>query len=50
MGTGVMCLINDHNTEFTRLDQNNAGVMVSRDAFNEYLRWTSSKTDDIQPL
>ena len=50
MGTGVMYLINDHNAEFTRLDQNNAGVMVSRDAFNDYLRWTGSKTDDIKPL
>ena len=50
MGTGVMYLINDHNYEFTRQDQNNAGVTISRQGFNEYLRWTSNKTDDIQPL
>lgn len=50
MGTGVMYLINDHNAEFTCLDQKTAGVTVSREAFNEYLRWTGSKTDDIKPL
>ena len=50
MGTGVMYLINDHNAEYTRLDQNSAGVTISRDAFNDYLRWTGSKTDDLEPF
>ena len=50
MGTGVRYLINDHNYEYTRFDNNNAGVSLSREAFNEYLRWTGSKMDDIQPL
>ena len=50
MGTGVMYLINDHNYEYTRLDQRQAGVASSREAFNEYQRWTGSRTDNIEPL
>ena len=50
MGTGVMYLIKDHNYEFTREDQSNAGVMISAEAFKEYLKWTGTKKDDIEPL
>ena len=50
MGTGVMYLINDHNFEYQHLEQKNAGVYVSRESFNEYLRWTGSKHDDVIPL
>lgn len=48
MGSGVMYLINDHNAEFHQMTQKNAGVTLSREAFNEYLRWTGNK--DIQSL
>lgn len=51
MGSGVMYLINDHNREFLELSQSNAGVTVSREAFNEYLRWTSNKNiDNLEPM
>lgn len=41
MGSGVSFLIREHNYEFTEIGQRNNGVMVSREAFEEYLRWTS---------
>ena len=50
MGAGVMYLINDHNFEFQRETQKSAGVYVSRESFNEYLRWTGTKHDDVVPL
>lgn len=50
MGSAVSFLINDHNYECTRQEQSNAGVYVSAEAFKDYLRWTSSRTYDIQPL
>lgn len=50
MGHLATCLVREHNDEFYRETQSNAGVTISREAFEEYLRWTSSKTDDIQPL
>lgn len=50
MGSGVSFLINDHNYALTHEEQSNAGVYVSAEAFKDYLKWTGSKTDDIQPL
>lgn len=50
LGMGVSALIKEHNEEFYGLSQSNSGVMVSREAFDEFLRWTSSKTDDIEPM
>lgn len=50
MGQFATCLIREHNDECYHATQSNAGVAISREAFEEYLRWTSSKTDDIQPL
>ena len=50
MGSFAVGLIREHNYEFTAREQNNSGVAVSRDAFNDYLRWTGTKMDDIQPL
>lgn len=43
MGHLATCLVREHNAEFYGLEQSNAGVMVSREAFNEYLKWTGSK-------
>lgn len=50
MGSGVMYLIKEHNWEFECMEQKTAGVTISREAFDEYLRWTGTKTDDIKPL
>ena len=51
MGSGVMYLINDHNREYLELSQSNVGVTISREAFNEYLRWTSNKNiDNLEPM
>lgn len=50
MGHLATCLVREHNDEFYRETQSNAGVTISREAFEEFLRWTSSKTDYIQPL
>lgn len=50
MGTFAVGLMKEHNYEYTRPDDHNAGVMVSREAFEEYLRWTGTKMDDVQPL
>lgn len=50
MGTFAVGLIREHNEEYHGLSQSNAGVMVSREAFEDYLRWTGSKSDDIKPL
>lgn len=49
LGSGVKWLIDEHNEEFIEAFNKNKGVNVSYEAFNEYLRWTSSKTDDVQP-
>ena len=50
MGSFAVGLMKEHNYEFTRPDDHNAGVMVSREAFEDYLRWTGTKMDDVQPL
>lgn len=50
LGMGVSALIKEHNEEYYGLSQSNAGVMVSREAFETYLKWTSDKKDDIEPL
>lgn len=51
MGSGVMYLIKEHNAEFYELSQSNVGATISREAFNEFLRWTGNKgIKDIEPL
>lgn len=49
MGHLATCLVREHNAECYALDQNNAGVTISREAFEEYLRWTSNKNVDHLP-
>ena len=50
MGQFAVGIMREHNFEYTKIDQNNAGVMVSREAFDDYLRWTGSKMDNVLPL
>lgn len=51
MGHLATCLVREHNAECYQLEQNTAGVMVSREAFNEFLRWTGDKgIDNLPPI
>ncbi len=50
MGHLATCLVREHNFEVSRMEQSNAGVYVSAEAFKEFLKWTGSRTDDIMPL
>lgn len=51
LGNGVKYLIDEHNSEYEEQIQKTAGVVVSREHFNEYLKWTGSKgTDNLPPL
>lgn len=49
LGNGIGYLISEHNDDFYAYTQSNAGVTVSREAFNEYLRWTGNKGIDNLP-
>ena len=48
MGQLAVGILREHNYEYTKLEQNNSGVMVSREAFNDYLQWTGNK--DVLPI
>lgn len=48
MGQFAVGILREHNYEYTKLEQNNSGVMVSREAFNDYLQWTGNK--DVLPI
>ena len=50
MGSGVNSLIREHNYEVAKDLGAHAGVSLSYDLFNEFLRWTGSKTSDILPM
>lgn len=51
MGHLATCLVREHNAECYQLEQNTAGVMVSREAFNEFLKWVGDKgIDNLPPI
>lgn len=51
LGSGVKYLLDERRDEEARERQHNAGVTISREAFEEYLAWTGSKgLDKLPPL
>lgn len=50
MGTFAVHLIYEHNDEVRQEVAREQGYVVSREAFKDYLRWTSSNHDDVKPL
>ncbi len=54
MGTGVMYLINDHNAAFLgnlyERDHKVHQGSGSRESFDDYIRWTSPRTDNFLPM
>ena len=48
MGQFAVGILREHNYEYTKREQKNSGVMVSREAFNDYLQWTGNK--DVLPI
>lgn len=50
MGHLATCLVREHNYECYAQSQSNSGVKQDFEIFDQFERWTSSKTDDISPL
>lgn len=50
LGNGIGYLIKEHNDEWVADKAHEKAVLVSREAFYDYLRWTSINLSDVKPL